>query len=234
MSNWNKVVAGGNVVVSPGDVLELYTQSSSLPVPLPTVQAQSGIRGPVVYAIQLIQGYDTFCRLVSASAASASGPQLDEIYSQLQTNTIAIAGKAAATRQIIAEGIATGGGDLRTDVVITVAKATQELAEIGEDDESVLTPLTGRQALLAYLNSIPGFDPTYLEAAHADRVAADAAAAATAADRAAVAASAAQVAADAADAEAAAATFTNMQSSMFTMATAVTAMANRFLILSNP
>lgn len=55
----------------------------------------------------------------------------------------AVASVIPSTRQILAGGLATGGGDLSADRTITVPKATEAEAIAGIIDTKALTPMTG-------------------------------------------------------------------------------------------
>jgi hypothetical protein len=227
MSNWIKVWTGGNVVVEPSSTLELFSQPAGLPYPLPTVAAQSQIAGPSNYVLGLQPGTEFFYRIRPAGSGTldSSNAQLTEILGIMQE---------LQTRRIDADGLATGGGELTADLVIHVPKATQQQAEEGTADDVALTPLKFRQGLSAYLGTLPDFDPDFLAAAHADRLAAEAAANQAAANAATSTAAAATATTEADAAVAAASTFTSMAANMVVMANAFTVMANRYIVLTNP
>lgn len=61
----------------------------------------------------------------------------------------ALAAKVPASRTVSGGGLATGGGNLASNVTITVPPASQAQAEEGTDDETVMTPLRTAQAIAA-------------------------------------------------------------------------------------
>lgn len=165
MTEWIKLTNSGSVVVGADEVLEVFTQSAGSAYPDSTEVPTATYRGAGNQALYTASGSDVYFRLQNAGSADAmagADPDLDtfaEVLERFETNEAEIATRVPDTREVTGGGLATGGGALDADLVITVPKSTQEEAEAGTDDATAMTPVRTFDAIAAWFAALPTADP---------------------------------------------------------------------------
>jgi hypothetical protein len=142
--------------------------TSSLDADTDTLQnARPEVKGLADKFNLLVAHVTTFMQGLLGSADAATARTTLDVPSRngggaTGTWGVSITGSAASatdatncSRSVTGAGLASGGGALAADRVITVTKATQAQAEAGTDDATAMTPLRTAQAIAVLANPLP-------------------------------------------------------------------------------
>lgn len=119
-------------------------------IPIPDVDIPNSVRlykGPsigwVQTSVQTIPSGGSAASISFTPAGNLSSTNVQAAIQELDGE------KVPVTRQVVGSGLASGGGPLNVDEVISVVKATTTQATSGTDDTTAMTPLKVAQAIAA-------------------------------------------------------------------------------------